>query len=478
MAIALIVACAFFMENLDANIIVTAVPPIAQSFGTTATRMSLGITAYVLATAACIPASGWLADRLGARNVFCTAIGAFTLASMACGAAPTFLAFIAARVVQGSAAAMMSPVGRLVVLRNTEKRDLMRALSTLVWPALFAPVLGPPLGGYITSAASWRWIFYVNVPLGLAGMGLVLAFIPNHKAAERTAFDAKGFSLMAVALACLTYGLDAVGSREIEPSLAVSLLAAAAVVGLIAVRHLQRTAAPVVRLQALRMRTFFAGCVSGGFISRAAISATPFLLPLMFEVGFGLTPVAAGMLLLIYMAANLAMKTITNPILRRFGMRSVLVANCAIASACIAACAWVSPSLPIALSGAILVLAGASRSMQFTAITFVTFADVAPEERASASVLSSLTQQISMGMGVSVGALLLNFSRLLRHATDLDLHDFRLAFVAAGLLGALALFSYAGLAPDAGAEISGHRAGAGSGGGLPPSTSSRRTTRR
>ncbi len=462
MVIALIVACAFFMENLDATIIVTAVPPIAQSFGTTATRMSLGITAYVLATAACIPASGWLADRVGARNLFCTAIGAFTLASMACGAAPSFLAFIAARVVQGAAAAMMSPVGRLVVLRNTEKRDLMQALSTLVWPALFAPVLGPPLGGFITSAASWRWIFYVNVPLGLAGMGLVLAFIPNQKAAERTPFDARGFGLMAVALACLTYGLDAIGTREIKPSLGASLLAAAAVVGLLAVRHLRVTPSPVVRLQALRVRTFFVGCISGGCISRAAISATPFLLPLMFEVGFGLSPVASGMLLLIYMAANLAMKTITNPILRHFGMRAVLVANCAIASACIAACALISPSLPMALSGSILVLAGASRSMQFTAITFVTFADIAPEDRASASVLSSLTQQISMGMGVSVGALMLNFSRLLRHAPELSLHDFRLAFLAAGVLGAVAIFAYAGLAADAGAEISGHGARAGS----------------
>ncbi len=462
MVIALIVACAFFMENLDATIIVTAVPPIAQSFGTTATRMSLGITAYVLATAACIPASGWLADRVGARNLFGAAIGAFTLASMACGAAPTFLAFIAARVVQGAAAAMMSPVGRLVVLRSTEKRDLMQALSTLVWPALFAPVLGPPLGGFITGAASWRWIFYVNVPLGLAGMALVFTFIPNQKADEHTAFDAKGFTLMAVALACLTYGLDAIGAREIEPSLGLSLLAAAAAVGLLAVRHLQSTPAPVVRLQALRMRTFFVGCLSGGCISRAAISATPFLLPLMFEVGFGLSPAAAGLLLLIYMAANLAMKTITNPILRRFGMRTVLVVNCAIASVGIAACAAISPSLPMALSGLILVLAGASRSMQFTALTFVTFADIAPEERASASVLSSLTQQISMGMGVSVGALMLNFSRLLRHAPDLSLHDFRLAFVAAGLLGALAMLSYTRLAADAGAEISGHRAGAGS----------------
>lgn len=457
MRIALIVACAFFMENLDATIIVTALPPMAQSFATTASRMSLGITAYALATAACIPASGWLADRLGARNVFASAIGAFTLASAACGAAPSFATFIAARIAQGAAAAMMSPVGRLVVLRTTEKRDLMQALSMLVWPALFAPVIGPPLGGFITSAASWRWIFYVNVPIGLTGIALVLAFIPNQRSAERASFDARGFALLAIALGCLTYGLDAIGTREIDAPLAGMLLAAALVAGFLAIRHLENSSQPIVSLKVLRVRTFFVACISGGALSRAAISTTPFLLPLMFEVGFGLSPVAAGVLLLIYMSANLGMKAVTNPLLRRFGMRTVLVVNGAIASASIAACALISPSLPWVASGAILLLAGASRSMQFTGITFISFADIEPQERAAASVLSSLTQQISMGMGVAVGALMLNFSRLVRHAPALGIGDFRIAFVLAALLGALALISYGRLAPDAGAEISGHR---------------------
>jgi EmrB/QacA subfamily drug resistance transporter len=456
MVIALIVACAFFMENLDATIIVTAVPQMAETFGTTATRMSLGVTAYVLATAASIPASGWLADRVGARNLFCAAIGLFTLASMACGAAPTFATFIAARVVQGAAAAMMSPVGRLVVLRTAEKRDLMQALSTLVWPALFAPVIGPPLGGLLTSAASWRWIFFVNLPLGIAGMALVLAFIPNEKTTERTTFDLPGFILMAAALAALTYGIDAIGAHEIDVPLSASLLATAVVIGFLAVRHLRAVPNPVVRLQALRLRTFFVGSISGGSISRAAISATPFLLPLMFQVGYGLSPVASGLLLLIYMTANLAMKAVTNPILRRFGMRSVLVFNGAIASIGIAACACISPGLPLVASALILTLAGASRSMQFTALTFVAFADITPEERGSASVLFSLTQQISMGMGVAVGALMLNFSRVLREASSLALHDFRVAFALAGLLSATALFSYARLDADSGAEISGH----------------------
>jgi EmrB/QacA subfamily drug resistance transporter len=457
--IALIVACAFFMENLDGTIIVTALPQMAQSFHTTAPQMSLGVTAYMLAVAACITASGWLADRVGARNLFCAAIGVFTVASMLCGIAPNFPAFIAARILQGAAAAMMSPVGRLVVLRTAEKKDLLRALSTLVWPALFAPVLGPPLGGLITSAASWRWIFYVNLPVGLLGMALVMAFIPNQKSDERTPFDTVGFILTAVSLGFFTYGLDVMGQRQ-GSSLGVgaALLLAAVAVGWVAVRHVKTARHPLVRLDALRLRTFFVSCISGGTLSRAAISATPFLLPLMFQVGYGLSPVQSGLLLLVYMAANLVMKTVTNPILTRFGIRAVLVVNGLIASACIAACALVSPGLPLLASGAILVLAGASRSMQFTAVTMVTFADVTPQQRQPASVVYSLTQQIGMGGGVAVGALLLTFSQRLRGAADLTVFDFRLALVLAGALSALSVISYLTLAPDAGDEISGHKA--------------------
>ena len=458
MLTALIVACAFFMENLDGTIIVTALPQMAQSFHIDPARMSLGVSAYMLAVAAGITASGWLADRVGARNLFCGAIGVFTIASMLCGVAPTFLAFIAARILQGAAAAMMSPVGRLVVLRTAEKKDLLRALSMLVWPALFAPVLGPPLGGFITSAASWRWIFYVNLPVGLIGMALVLAYIPNQKGEEKTPFDTTGFLLMATALGCLTYGLDLIGHRQTANlTIGAMLLLASGMVGFLAVRHVRTARYPLVSLDALKLRSFFVSCVSGGTISRAAISATPFLLPLMFQVGYGLSPVRSGLLLLVYMAANLGMKTITNPILTRFGIKAVLVWNGVIASLFIAACALVSPTLPLALTWLILALAGASRSMQFTGLTMVTFADVKPEQRQPAAVVSALTQQVGMGGGVAVGALLLTFSQRLRGSATLTATDFQAALVLAGVLSALAVVSYMNLAADAGDEISGHR---------------------
>ena len=456
MQIALIVACAQFMQNLDGTIIVTALPAMGQSFATNASRMSEAITAYALAAAVCIPASGWLADRLGTRNLLCVATAIFTLSSMTCGIAGSYGSFIGWRLVQGGSAAMMSPVARMIVLRNSEKRELMQTLSTLVWPGLIAPVIGPPLGGFLTSMFSWRWIFYINLPFGIAGIALTMAVIPNHRSGEHGSFDTKGLLLLALAIGALTYGFDAAGAPHIDIPMVLALLGAAAVTGYLALRHLETVREPAMRLDALRRPAFFVSCISGGGISRAAISATPFLLPLMLQVGFGLSPLDSGLLLLIYMLANFLMKAATNPIVRRFGMRKVLLVNGAITAAGIAACALISPGLPFWLTTAILLLSGGSRSLQFSAMTYTTFAEIGPEERSSASVLSSLAMYVANGVGVALAALLLNFSRLLRHAAHLAPFDFRLAMVLIGAFGALAVFSYARLPESTGAEVSGH----------------------
>ena len=456
MQIALIVASAMFMQNLDSTIIVTALPAMAHSFATNESRVSEGITAYALAAAVCIPASAWLADRIGTRTLFCGAIAIFTLASMACGLAGGFTAFLGARLVQGGSAAMMGPVGRMIVLRNTERRELMATLSMLVWPALLAPVIGPALGGFITDALSWRWIFYVNVPVGALAMGLVLAMIPNHRASERSAFDAGGFVLLAAAVGCLSYALDLLAGQHLQAALAVALLLAAAIAGYAAVRHLESTAQPLVSLAVLRQRAFRVATVSGGGLSRAAISATPFLLPMMLELVYGLSPLQSGLLLLVYMVANLLMKVATNPIIRRFGLRRVLLVNGALTAAGIAACAWISPQLPAALVVLILLFAGASRSMQFTALTFTTFAEISTEERAPASVLSSLTQQIAVAAGVASAALMLNLTRLGQHALVLNALDFRVALTLMAGIAALALIAYRRLPANTGAEVSGH----------------------
>lgn len=457
MLIPLIVAIAFFMENLDATIIVTALPQMAASFDVDTTRMSLGVTAYLMAVAACVTGSGWLADRFGCRNVFCAAMAVFTLASVGCGAAPDFASFIACRALQGAAAAMMSPVGRLVVLRTSEKKDLLKALSALIWPGLAAPVLGPPLGGFITDVSSWHWIFYVNVPVGLVGMALVLAFVPNEKK-EPTPFDKSGFIVTALALTSLTYGFDLLGLRsESDLILGFGLILAAALLGWLAVRLIRRAQHPLLKLDALRVRSFFVTSVSGGVVSRAAISATPFLLPLMFQMAYGLSPFQSGSLLLIYMLANLGMKLVTNPLMTRFGLRAVLVWNSLISGAGIALCAFVAPTAPLLLNAAILAFAGAGRSMQLTAITMANFADINPAQRQPASVFSSLTQQIGMGAGVAIGALFLTLSQSVRGTNQLDLMDFRVAFLLAGTLSVLSLLSFVTLNRSVGDEISGHK---------------------
>jgi EmrB/QacA subfamily drug resistance transporter len=458
MLVAFIVAIAFFMEMLDATIIVTALPQMAADFHVDVARMSLGITAYLMAAAACVTGSGWLADRIGTRTLFCSAIGLFALASLLCGLADNFETFIAGRAVQGVAAAMMSPVGRLVVLRTSEKKDLMRALSVLIWPGLIAPVLGPPLGGWITDTASWHWIFYVNVPIGLIGMAMVMAYVPNEKAPPKP-FDAVGFLLTAAGLLSLTYGIDQIAVRDSAGlRLGFPMIAAALMLGWLAVRHMGRAAEPLVQLDALKVKSFFVSSVSGGVLSRAMISATPFLLPLMLQLGFGLSPTAAGGWLMVYMAANLAMKTVTNPIITRFGIRAVLVWSSLLAGAAIAACAYIEPGRQVLLTGAILALAGATRSMQLTSITMLNFADIAPPQRQPASVLSSLTQQIGMGAGVAVGALLLMLGQTVRGAETLALFDFQVALIVAGAISALAALFYLSLARDVGDEIAGRKA--------------------
>jgi EmrB/QacA subfamily drug resistance transporter len=449
------------MEQLDATIIVTALPQMASTFHLNPARMSLGVTSYVLAMAACLPASAWLADRWGARNLFVGAIGVFVIASMLCGLAPNFSAFVAARILQGAAAAMMSPVGRLVVLRTAQKSELMLALSTLVWPALFAPVLGPPLGGFITEAASWRWVFYVNLPLGLIWIVLVLALLPDQKPEERRPFDGRGFALMAVALASLTSAVDLISARQ-GPGLmtlweGLGLLGLGLAVGWAAIRHLDRAAHPLVDLEILRQHTFFISAVIGGLPARAAISAGPFLLPLMFQIGYGLSPVQSGLMLLLYMAANLIAKTVTTPIIRRFGLRSVLTWNAVIAGLALAACAIISPGLPLVFTGLLLCAAGGSRSLQLSATSMTSFAEVTPEQRSSASVLSSLCLQIGISMGVALGALMLSVSQALRGATSLGLLDFKIAIVLSGLLCALSAWPFATLARDVGHEMSGRK---------------------
>lgn len=437
------------MENLDGTVVTTALPQMARSFHTDVVGLNVGITAYLLALAVFVPMSGWLSDRLGARTVFASAIAVFTLASVLCGFARTVPEFVVARVIQGMGGAMMVPVGRLVVLRNTEKRDLVNAISTIVWPGLVAPVLGPPVGGFIVDHASWRWIFYLNVPLGLVAFVLALGIVPNVREEVRPPFDWAGFALVGAACVLFSVGLD----RLQWPLALGGVLAAIA-----AVRHLRRAPHPLLVLDAFRIRTFGYSNLAGA-LARCSIGGMPFLLALYFQIGFGLTALAAGGLLLWVFAGNLGMKTFTTAVLRRFGFRPTLIVNGGVAALSILAVAFLGPHTPVPIVAATLFVGGMCRSMQFTALNTLGFADVPPGEMTGANTLASTLGGLTYGAGPAVGALALQVAAWLhRTAGPPTLADFRFAIAFMALLVVLSILDTWRLPRDVGMEVSGHRA--------------------
>ena len=407
--LAFLVGGAFFMEFLDGSIVNTALPAIAVSFGTEPVALNPAVSAYLLTVAVFILPSGWLADRFGARPVFTSAIALFTLSSVLCGLAQSPTQLIAARMLQGVGGAMMVPVGRLVVLRTTAKPDLMRAIAILTWPGLTAPVLGPPLGGFITQALSWHWVFLINLPIGIAGFLLALRLVPPLAPGPRVPFDAPGFALGAATCVALTVALEWLGEAG-RPAAEVAGPGALALVLAVTLGwHLRRAAHPLVPVTAFAVPSFRLTILAGSAM-RVLISTMPFLLPLLFQVGFGQDPFQAGLLVLTLFAGNVGVKPLTGRILRAAGFRAVLVANGVLQAATMAACAWLTPGVPAVAIAALLALSGASRSLQFTALNTLAFADVPPAQMGPANTIFSLAFQFSIGMGVAVGAVALRLS--------------------------------------------------------------------
>ncbi|HML91841.1 DHA2 family efflux MFS transporter permease subunit [Methyloceanibacter sp.] len=451
--VTLIVAVALFMETMDSTIIATSLPAIAADLGEDPIALKLALTSYLLSLAVFIPISGWMADRFGARTVFRAAIVVFTLGSAACGFSTSLLDFILFRVVQGMGGAMMVPVGRLVILRSIPKSELISSLAWLTVPALMGPVIGPPLGGFITTMFSWRWIFWINIPVGLLGIYLATRFIENFKEEKVPALDLKGFFLSGIGLAGLAFGFTIVGQPLFPSWFVAGLLTVGAISCVLYVRHALKIPAPLLDLRLLKIPTFFAN-IAGGFLFRIGVGATPFLLPLYFQLGFGMTPLESGMLTFSIAVGAIVMKTTAAPILRQFGYRPILVWNAIIAGSFIMVCALFTEATPQVVILATLLVGGFFRSLEFTAINTIAYADIDGHEMSKATSFASVSQQISISAGVAVGALVLEMQRAGREGHEVLASDFHAAFLIVGAIAASSALVFMRLPKDAGASLS------------------------
>jgi EmrB/QacA subfamily drug resistance transporter len=451
--VTLIVAVALFMETMDSTIIATSLPAIAADLGEDPIALKLALTSYLLSLAVFIPVSGWMADRFGARTVFRAAIVVFTLGSAACGFAQGLGDFISFRVIQGMGGAMMVPVGRLVILRSVPKDELISALAWLTVPALMGPVIGPPLGGFISTVFDWRWIFWINIPIGLLGIYLATRFIEDFREEMVPLLDVKGFFLSGIGLGGLAFGFTVIGQPLFPIWFVATLLIVGATSCTLYVRHALRIPDPLLDLRLLRIDTFFAS-VMGGFLFRIGVGATPFLLPLLFQLGFGMTALQSGLLTFATAVGAIAMKTTAAPIIRRIGFKQVLVWNAVLTAFFVAASALFTAATPSVIILSVLLLGGFFRSLQFTAINSIAYADIGEKDMSKATSFASVAQQLSMSAGVAVGAAILEFERLGHQTHEVLASDFPPAFLIVAALASASAFIFMRLPKHAGSSLS------------------------
>ncbi|WP_395397179.1 MFS transporter [Novosphingobium sp. BL-8A] len=454
--IALIIASALFMEFVDATVLATALPTMARDFGVRAQDMSVALTSYLLALAIFIPASGTLADRFGSRTVFRTAIGLFMLGSLACGQSGSLELMVLSRFVQGIGGAMMIPVGRLVLLRSVAKQDMVNAMSWLLVPALIGPIVGPPLGGLIVTYLDWRWIFYINLPMGLLGLWLTGRFIANIREERPNPFDVRGFLLSGTALGCLLFGFEMV-SRPGQGVFAGMLIAIGLIAGAAYIYHAKGREGAILDLDLLKDDTFRLSVIAGS-VTRITQGAQPFLLPLMMQVGFGFSAARSGTITVATAMGSLAMKSFAPRILRRFGFRQALIVNGFIATAGYAVCGLFGPSWPTWAMFSVLALAGFFMSFQFTAYNTIAYDGIDKRHMSSATAFYSTFQQLMLSLGICVAALALHLAMLVHGHEAPELGDFSTAFWVVTAISLSATFWNVRFAEHAGAEISGHAA--------------------
>ncbi len=452
--IPMVVAIAFLMEQLDSTIITTAIPDMARSLATTPVRMNLAVTAYVLALAVFIPLSGWFADRFGARRIFMVALGLFTAGSVLCGLAQNFAMLVATRVLQGIGGAMMTPVGRLILLRSFPRRELVTAMTYMTLPAIIGPVVGPLLGGFFTTYSSWRWIFYVNVPFGLTGILLAMRFMEEVPGDRAVNFDFAGFAIFGCAVGMLQFAMEMTGRQTLSGVWILTLFAAAAALLIAFGRYARRVAMPVVDLTLFRQRSFAIGTIAGG-LCRIGMNGSPYLVPLMLQVGFGLSPIASGSITFLGSAGAILIRLFIAALLRVFGFRRVLGVSAVIAAVGVAGYALITSHTPHWLIAAYVIGFGLVRSTQYMSSNTLSYAEVPHSQLSHATSLGGLIQQLTVSFGVSLAALLL--SVVSAHGKPLTPARFHAVFLIMAVLPLLAVPGFLRLRPEDGAQVSGHR---------------------
>ena len=454
-----LVAVAFFMESLDTTILNTAVPAISEALNVTPLSMKAVLASYTLSLAVFIPISGWVADRFGTRRVFATAIGLFTLGSFLCGISTSIDALVACRVLQGIGGSMMVPVGRMTLVRTFAKSGLLRAMSFVSIPALVAPMLGPIAGGLIVGYLHWRWIFFVNIPIGLAGLVLVYLYLPDFREETTHALDVVGLILFGSGIALLSYVLEVFGEhtlgvREITGLLVVSL---ALLAGYWV--HAKTLQFPLLQLSLFRIRTFRAA-VGGGFFTRLGIGGVPFLLPLLYQVGLGFTPIQSGLLIMPQALAAISINAVIPRLLARLGYRGVLVSNTIIIGLLLLVFATIGLSTPVWAIVALGFLYGGFTALQYTSMNTLVYADTTEEETSAANSIFSTVQQMAISFGVATAGLATAFflpkDSQSNPAVMIDgLHK---ALFSLGVLTILSTIVFRSLKPDDGVLVSQHKA--------------------
>jgi EmrB/QacA subfamily drug resistance transporter len=449
----LIVAVALFMENMDSTVIATSLPAIAADIGTDPLALKLAITSYLISLAVFLPVSGWTADRFGARNVFRLAILVFISGSIGCALSSSLTEFVIARMVEGVGGAMMTPVARLILVRTVDKRELVVAMIWVTIPALLGPMIGPVFGGFLTTFVSWHWIFIINVPMGLMGIVLATIYIQDIKAENPDPFDARGAALAGVAIAGLTFGGSSLGLNFLPTGIIIAMIVAGAAAAIGYVLHARRTPTPILDLSLLRFPTLHAAVV-GGFFYRAGVGCLPFLLPLCLQLGFGLTAFESGLITVASVFGALGMKTIIPRVLSRFGFRTAMAVNAVISAAMVGLSATFVPGVPLAWIVGVLLVGGFFRSLQYTSLNTIAYADIDTRYMSRATSLVAVSQQLSLSVSVAIGASLVELTLYSRGGEKLSAADFSPAFVIVALISAATFLIFWRLPPDAGAEVS------------------------